>query len=292
MSSQRESSPAESDVFHDASEISSRKVDAGDHGMMDQGNDGETIPDSESERDDVEHTPPDQHHGVYGTSNNDRDNAVFGESHDEEMEDAINPRLANSRQNTPSVLDGNANDQTQRHASHEMDMPDHPGWDHQPDCSGSPGASTPARSVSPEESSEDSAVEGSNEDNDSASSNDEDADDTESGQGDKEAVDSSGDEDDISVVEVDASNWIQEADPVQTGKEMDKELRRHHILHAKARDLMPHSLPRHRYWVAILTHLVQPKDARKEKDFLWIKANRVSSSAGRWERRLCFLVMC
>lgn len=62
-------------------------------------------------------------------------------------------------------------------------------------------------------------------------------------------------------------------DPIN---QLTKEQKTDKILHDKAKTLIPCALAPGRYWVAVLIHTLTPKHARKEKDFLWIKANRVS----------------
>lgn len=61
--------------------------------------------------------------------------------------------------------------------------------------------------------------------------------------------------------------------------ELSKEQKAYKALHQKAWNLIPHKQAPARYWVAVLHHTVEPKDVRKEKDFLWIKANHVSVSS-------------
>lgn len=48
-------------------------------------------------------------------------------------------------------------------------------------------------------------------------------------------------------------------------------------LHNLAYKLQPHTLPAHRYWIAVLVHKKTPKEAKSEKDFIWLKGSRVSS---------------
>lgn len=50
-------------------------------------------------------------------------------------------------------------------------------------------------------------------------------------------------------------------------------------LHAKAFKLIPHHLPERRYWAAVLMHTVEPHKAKTEKDFIWMKGSRVSDTA-------------
>lgn len=62
-------------------------------------------------------------------------------------------------------------------------------------------------------------------------------------------------------------------------KKEDKEL------HHKASKLQPHHLPEHRYWVAILMHTMQPHKAKVEKDFVWLKGHKVSSTLPRSQQQ-------
>ncbi|GAB7355409.1 hypothetical protein MBLNU459_g5926t1 [Dothideomycetes sp. NU459] len=55
-------------------------------------------------------------------------------------------------------------------------------------------------------------------------------------------------------------------------------------LHRKAAGLVPHSMPKHRYWIAVLMHDVLANNARKEKDFLWLKGNRLNTVSTIWHQ--------
>lgn len=57
--------------------------------------------------------------------------------------------------------------------------------------------------------------------------------------------------------------------------EEDKEHKADYALHKKAHGLIPHSIPAHRYWIAVLMHDVSPKATLQEHHFLWLRGNRV-----------------
>ncbi|KAK5001501.1 hypothetical protein LTR28_012569 [Elasticomyces elasticus] len=49
----------------------------------------------------------------------------------------------------------------------------------------------------------------------------------------------------------------------------------HINFHKKAKSLKPNNnLPEHRYWIGVLNHDLDAKDAKGTKDFIWFKANR------------------
>lgn len=57
--------------------------------------------------------------------------------------------------------------------------------------------------------------------------------------------------------------------------EDDKDHKADYALHKKAHGLIPHSIPAHRYWIAVLMHDVSPKATLQEHHFLWLRGNRV-----------------
>jgi len=93
-------------------------------------------------------------------------------------------------------------------------------------------------------------------------------------------TDSSENSSDTGATSQDVSQVLIDTDdshptPILPVDEIVKQQKADKALHIKALGVLPHALPPSRYWVAILHHTVAPRDVRKEKDFLWIKANRV-----------------
>ncbi|KAK4991898.1 hypothetical protein LTR66_002120 [Elasticomyces elasticus] len=73
---------------------------------------------------------------------------------------------------------------------------------------------------------------------------------------------------------------LGESDDFSSPTILEKPPKDIHInFHKKAKSLKPNNnLPEHRYWIGVLNHDLDAKDAKGTKDFIWFKANRIRQS--------------
>ena len=127
-------------------------------------------------------------------------------------------------------------------------------------------------------------VETSESDNESIEEEESDTEDADDMTNDDEMVESESTSEDVSDNDSYHQNPPHESgESVLQETEALKDQKEDRALHVRAKALVPHQQRPHRYWVAVLHHNVKPKDAKKEKDFLWIKANRVRCRQSRIE---------
>ncbi|GIZ48990.1 hypothetical protein CKM354_001203100 [Cercospora kikuchii] len=68
-------------------------------------------------------------------------------------------------------------------------------------------------------------------------------------------------------------------------RDFSKSFEAYHTFHVRALSCLPEipiPLPSHRYWIAILYPTKKPKNAKSDKDFMWMKGNRFSTVCTIW----------
>ncbi|KAM3414401.1 hypothetical protein BST61_g11039 [Cercospora zeina] len=68
-------------------------------------------------------------------------------------------------------------------------------------------------------------------------------------------------------------------------RDLSKSLEPFHGFHMRALEVLsnlPNPLPSHRYWIAVLYPSKKPKNAKSEKDFMWMKGNKFSTISTIW----------
>ncbi|PPJ60064.1 hypothetical protein CBER1_07556 [Cercospora berteroae] len=68
-------------------------------------------------------------------------------------------------------------------------------------------------------------------------------------------------------------------------RDFSKSFEHYHTFHMRALSCLPEipiPLPSHRYWIAILYPTKKPKNAKSDKDFMWMKGNRFSTVCTIW----------